>query len=173
MSGLEHPALQLALPNEVDTLELGGALARSLPRGLHDARVLYLQGELGSGKTTLARALLRALGEQGTVRSPSYTLLESYELPGWQVLHLDLYRLREAAELEHLALRDELRAGVLLLVEWPERAPRGLPEPDLRIGLGAGGEETAREAQLRAETPAGRRWLAELGTGYPPRTDHS
>jgi len=157
-------ALSLDLDSELATLELGAVLARSAPRGARDAVVVYLQGDLGSGKTTLARALLRALGVQGTVRSPSYTLIESYELADWQVLHLDLYRLREADELEHLALRDELRAGVLLLVEWPERAERGLPEADLRIGLTAPSEANshARRATLQAGTPNGRRWLVEL-----------
>jgi tRNA threonylcarbamoyladenosine biosynthesis protein TsaE len=156
--------MTLEMATELATLDLGAALARSAPRAAHGALVVYLQGELGSGKTTLARALLRALGVQGTVRSPSYTLIESYELPDWQVLHLDLYRLREAAELEQLALRDELRAGVLLLVEWPERAERGLPDADLHILLSTSTDADLqrRSVVMKGLTPLGRRWLEQL-----------
>jgi len=165
----EHPAttLQRQLDTEAATLALGAALARSLPRAAPDALVVYLQGDLGSGKTTLARGLLHALGVNGTVRSPSYTLVESYEPAGLLVLHLDLYRLREPGELEQLALRDQLRAGVLLLVEWPERAPNLLPAADLDIELvlstGEGATpQLSRTASLRAASPAGRLWLAGL-----------
>ncbi len=166
----EHPATTLhqQLDTEAATLALGAALARSLPRAASDALVVYLHGELGSGKTTLARALLHALGVSGTVRSPSYTLVESYELTGLLVLHLDLYRLREPGELEQLALRDQLHAGVLLLVEWPERAPDLLPAPDLNIELmvstGEGAAaQLSRTVRLSAASPAGQRWLAGLG----------
>jgi tRNA threonylcarbamoyladenosine biosynthesis protein TsaE len=159
--------LQLQLDAEAATLALGAALARSLPRAAPDALVVYLRGDLGSGKTTLARALLHALGVSGTVRSPSYTLVESYELAGLRVLHLDLYRLREPGELEQLALRDQLHAGVLLLVEWPERAPDLLPAADLDIELvistGEGATpQLSRTANLRATSPAGRLWLARI-----------
>ena len=180
MSDRVPATLQRPLDTEAATVALGAALARSLPGDAHDALVVFLQGELGSGKTTLARAMLRELGAQGTVRSPSYTLVESYALAGWQVLHLDLYRLREAAELEQLALRDELRAGVLLLAEWPERAPQGLPDPDLRIVLSvstpAGGptlSEPGRQVELHAASKAGERWLAELKSRNVSRTDQS
>lgn len=183
MTAQAPAGLQRELASESDTLALGAALARSLPRNARDALVVYLQGELGSGKTTLARAVLRELGAQGTVRSPSYTLVESYQLGAWQALHLDLYRLREAAELEQLALRDELRAGVLLMVEWPERAPLDLPDPDLRILLStllpaplAGEDETVepgRQAQLSAGSPIGEQWLAGLSACLVSRTEQS
>ena len=157
-----------ALSDEAATLALGAALARTAPRGASAALTVFLQGELGTGKTTLARALLRELGVAGTVRSPTYTLIEKYELADWQVLHLDLYRLRDATELEHLGLRDELRSGVLVLIEWPERAPLGLPTSDLRILLSAvaGGDPAmgtdARSAHISAETLAGRLWHRDL-----------
>jgi len=172
MTEAQEPPLQLQLDAEAATLALGAALARSLPRAAPEALVVYLQGDLGSGKTTLARALLHALGVSGTVRSPSYTLVESYELAGLLVLHLDLYRLREPGELEQLALRDQLRAGVLLLVEWPERAPELLPAADLNIELVISTAEGAtpqlsRTASLRAASPAGRLWLAELEARHP------
>jgi tRNA threonylcarbamoyladenosine biosynthesis protein TsaE len=183
MSVTAPRALLRHLDTEADTLELGAALAQSLPRNAPDALVVFLQGELGSGKTTLARALLRELGEQGTVRSPSYTLIENYELAGWRVLHLDLYRLREPAELEQLALREELRAGVLLLVEWPERALADLPDPDLRIVLSmstpgpAAGRSDAgqlgRQASIECASAPGERWLAEFKSRTVSRTGQS
>jgi tRNA threonylcarbamoyladenosine biosynthesis protein TsaE len=145
------------LPEATDTERLGAALAGSLRGAAPGPLVVYLQGELGSGKTTLARGLLRELGVAGTVRSPTYTLLECYESAGQRVLHADLYRLNEAAELVPLGLRDELAAGVLLLVEWPERTAQGLPPADLRIRLTIA--EAGRIAQLQAGSPAGRAWL--------------
>jgi tRNA threonylcarbamoyladenosine biosynthesis protein TsaE len=159
--------LHRQLDTEAATLALGAALAHTVPRDVPEVLVVYLRGDLGSGKTTLARALLQALGVQGTVRSPSYTLIENYEVAGLQVLHLDLYRLREASELEQLALRDQLQAGVLLLVEWPERAPELLPAPDLNIELtlstGEGASaQLSRAARLDATSEAGRGWLTGL-----------
>ena len=148
----------LALAVAADTERLGAALARSLCWSTTGALILYLQGDLGSGKTTLARGLLRELGVEGTVRSPTYTLLECYEPAGHRVLHLDLYRLSGAAELAPLGLRDELGPGALLLIEWPERAAQGLPTPDLQLKLTI--PAVGRIAQLDAPSPAGRAWLA-------------
>jgi tRNA threonylcarbamoyladenosine biosynthesis protein TsaE len=172
MSTAPGAVLPRTLRTEEDTLALGAVLARTMPGATADALVVYLQGELGSGKTTLARALLRELGAQGTVRSPSYTLVESYELAACRVLHLDLYRLRDAAELEPLALRDELRAGVLLLVEWPERAAQGLPAPDLQVLLTIqqGGDPPGRQAQLHARSMIGLGWLERLRERVLSRT---
>jgi tRNA threonylcarbamoyladenosine biosynthesis protein TsaE len=149
--------LIVALPAVADTEQLGAALASSAPRSATDALVVYLEGELGSGKTTLARGLLRQLGVTGTIRSPTYTLLESYESKGWLVTHIDLYRLAGPGELESLGLREQLNAGALVLVEWPERATQALPHPDLRIALSFAQE--GRAADLRAESQEGSRWL--------------
>ena len=149
---------ELTLPEASDTERLGAALARTLPGAASGALVAYLEGELGSGKTTLARGLLRALGVEGAVRSPTYTLLECYDSAHQRVLHADLYRLGEAAELEPLGLRDELAPGALLLIEWPERAAQGLPPPDLRVTLTV--VDRGRKVQLRAISEAGRMWLA-------------
>ena len=103
-------------------------------------------------------AIVEALGEAGTVRSPSYTLLEGYEAGGRRVLHLDLYRLNDASEVEALGLRDELDAGSLLLIEWPERAPEALPPPDLEITLAIAG--AGRSARVGAASAEGAAWLA-------------
>ena len=93
--------------------------------------MITLSGELGAGKSTFARGALRALGARGTLKSPSYTLIESYELPALTVLHLDLYRLRDPEELENLGLADYHRPGFLWLIEWPERGAGRLPPADL------------------------------------------
>jgi tRNA threonylcarbamoyladenosine biosynthesis protein TsaE len=96
-------------------------------------RLVELRGELGAGKSTFARGALRALGVTGNIKSPSYTLLETYEPPGVRVIHLDLYRLNDPDELEHLGLADYHRPGFLWLIEWPEKGGGRLPVPDLRF----------------------------------------
>jgi tRNA threonylcarbamoyladenosine biosynthesis protein TsaE len=112
-----------------------GAPARDSP-----CRVVFLRGELGSGKSTFARGVLRALGVQGPIKSPSYTLLENYELPTITAVHLDLYRLLDPEELEHLGLPDYHRPGFLWLVEWPERGVGRLPEADLQFQFSIGSD---------------------------------
>ena len=101
-------------------------------------RVVFLRGELGSGKSTFARGVLRALGVTGPIKSPSYTLLETYELPAITAVHLDLYRLNDPDELEHLGLADYHRPGFLWLVEWPERGVGRLPAADLALQFSIG-----------------------------------
>ena len=96
-------------------------------------QVVFLSGELGAGKSTFARGVLRALGAHGAIKSPSYTLVETYELPDTNAVHLDLYRLIDPTELEHLGLADYHRPGFLWLIEWPERGAGRLPAPDLRF----------------------------------------
>lgn len=114
--------------------------------------VVTLQGALGAGKTTLVRGLLHALGHTGAVRSPTYTLVEPYTVGGTRVLHLDLYRLGNAAELDGLGLRDEAGAA-LWLVEWPERAAGALPRADLEVTLWHDGEQ--RRLDVTARSPLG------------------
>jgi tRNA threonylcarbamoyladenosine biosynthesis protein TsaE len=109
---------------------LGGRLARVL-----DGAIVFLEGELGTGKTTLARGILHGLGHAGKVRSPTYTLVEPYPVAQGMVYHLDLYRLGDPEELEWLGLRDMLEGGALLLIEWPERAAGRLPAPDLVVRI--------------------------------------
>jgi len=108
-------------------------LAVGFARRIRAPFVIYLEGELGAGKTTFARAFVHALGFKGYVKSPSYGLLESYELAGITVLHLDLYRIEDPEELEYLALRDLFDANSVLLVEWPRKGTDHLPAPDLEL----------------------------------------
>lgn len=114
-----------------DMLRLGGRWARQLPFGA----VLFLEGELGAGKTTLARGLIAGLGYRGAVTSPTYTIMESYAVANGDALHLDLYRLNDANELEMIGLRDMLDTAAVLLVEWPARAPNALPAPNFRVEI--------------------------------------
>jgi tRNA threonylcarbamoyladenosine biosynthesis protein TsaE len=137
---------------------LGQALARSFAGGA----VLYLRGDLGAGKTTCARSLLRALGVTGPVRSPTYTLVENYELAGLTCIHVDLYRLQTLTEIEELGLRDLVGPGCLLLVEWPERGGAALPPADLELALTYAGD--GRQARLTARTTPGSSWLEKLGS---------
>ena len=131
--------MALPLPSTADTEALGARLAGVAPDGC----VIYLRGELGAGKTTLVRGFLRALGHRGAVRSPTYTLVEPYSLSGREIVHLDLYRLAAAEELEFLGLRDWLNGRALILIEWPERGEGVLPAADLEVWL-----EYAREGRV-------------------------
>jgi len=134
------------------------ALARLLAETRPGPAMMHLTGTLGAGKSTLARAFLRTLGVDGPIPSPTYTLIERYPLPGGEAVHLDLYRLADAAELEFLGLDD--LAPQVWLVEWPERAGAGLPAPDIRIGLTMAGN--GRLARLQAYSGLGRAWLQKL-----------
>ena len=133
------------------TAALGAALAAALP----PHAVLFLHGDLGAGKTSTARGLLRALGVSGAVRSPTYTLVERYDTSAGLVLHLDLYRIADPGELAYLGLDDPAEAR-LWLVEWPERAAGALPAPDLVLHLAISG--SGREALLEPRTPVGLAW---------------
>lgn len=143
----------LKLPDERATLRAGRALAEAV--GGHGG-VITLEGELGAGKTTLVRGLLASLGHTGRVKSPTYTLLETYEFGARGVHHLDLYRLARPAEVAPLDLGNLLGENDLLLVEWPERGAGQLPAPDLALHLRYDGAARALEAQ--ALTPQGERW---------------
>lgn len=141
------------LPDDAATAGLAAALAASRP----EVAVVHLRGDLGAGKSTLARGWLRALGVTGPVRSPTYTLVERYPLAsGGEALHLDLYRIGDAGELEFLGLDDA--DARLWLVEWPERGSAALPEPDLEVALGISG--AGRMARLEFRGAAGVAWLA-------------
>ena len=118
------------LPDADATLDWGAALGIELGNEL-----VYLRGELGAGKTTLARGILRGLGHTGPVKSPTYTLLEPYDLGHREILHFDFYRIVDPEELEFIGIDDLMGSAALKLIEWPERARDRLPDPDLDIWL--------------------------------------
>ena len=150
--------MDLILPDEAATQRVGISLASTLPDITRHNLLVGLRGELGTGKTTLARALLRALGVTGTVRSPTFTLVEPYETGRGTVHHLDLYRLEPgAAALEGLGFRDLRGMPGLVLVEWPERADDGLGPQDLHARLELAGQ--GRRIRLEAGSAVGREWL--------------
>lgn len=154
--------LTFDLPDAAATDELGRALARTFPGASDACRVVYLQGEIGAGKSSLVRAFLRARGVRGPIRSPTYTLVELHPAGDTTFVHVDLYRVRDHAEIEGLGLRESLEAGRALLIEWPERVTAAWPAPDLRIRLvdrGAG-----RRAAIDSGTVAGDTWLRYLAS---------
>ncbi len=142
-----------------DTEDFGAALARAQPAGPALA-VVYLAGDLGAGKTTLARGFLAARGIKAAVRSPTYTLTEVYPLEGSTVVHADLYRLQDPEELETLGLRDYAHEGHVWLVEWPERAAGLLPAADLSLSLIV--RDAGHVIALDANSPLGEAWLSRL-----------
>lgn len=147
---IEVPATRsLVLHDPAETEALGALLAPALRAG--DA--VHLSGDLGAGKTTLVRGLLRALGYPGPVKSPTYSLVEPYECGGLSLWHLDLYRVADAEELEFLGLRDVLDGRTVLLVEWPERGADWLPVADLALFLSAKG--SSRACRVVAQTQRG------------------
>jgi len=136
--------LMLGLDDAVAQEAVGARLARVCSGALQ----IHLEGDLGAGKTTLARGFIRQLGHRGPVKSPTYTLIEPYKLHGRCVYHLDLYRVQDPAELEYLGLRELLAEDALLLIEWPERAAGWLPSPDLRLLIAFAGD--ARRIEISA-----------------------
>lgn len=140
------------------------ALGRRMAGAGTQAGVVYLQGALGSGKTTLARGWLRGLGVSGAIRSPTYTLVELYESFQGSIIHLDLYRLKDPEELEFLGVRDYFGQGILCLIEWPERGTGFIPSPDLSIALDIVG--SARHVRLDGYSEWGRR-LQALAASAP------
>ncbi|WKD26927.1 tRNA (adenosine(37)-N6)-threonylcarbamoyltransferase complex ATPase subunit type 1 TsaE [Halomonas sp. KG2] len=148
--------MQVQLNNEVSHVAFGEALGQALQG---HGRV-YLEGDLGAGKTTLTRGILRAYGYQGAVKSPTYTLVEPYELGAQRIYHLDLYRLADPEELEFIGGRDVLADDALCLIEWPSRGKGWLPAPDLRVALEVA--DPGRLVTLTAETDLGERVISEM-----------
>lgn len=146
--------MKIVLPDVEATENLGQLLSQARP----PLGVMYLHGDIGAGKSTLARALLRELGVAGPIKSPTYTLIERYPLARGEAAHLDLYRIAAAGELDFLGLDEVAENTVLWLVEWPERGLGALPGADLVMDLEVQGE--GRLATLRPETETGAAWLA-------------
>lgn len=149
----------LHLPDETATLAAGARLAACLQPGL----TVYLHGDLGAGKTTLVRGLLRALGYDGRVKSPTYTLVEPYVFSGFDIYHFDLYRLIDQDEWEAAGFREYFNAGSVCLLEWPERADELIPQADVHVTLTLHGD--GRLLRLSANLAAVRvclqQWMKE------------
>ena len=150
------PELMIEAQGEEAMLALGAQLAHHLAEG----GVVFLHGDLGMGKTTLARGLLRGLGHQGAVKSPTFTLVEPYQIGRLNAYHFDLYRLSDPEELEFMGIRDYFEASSLCLIEWPERGAGLLPKPDLDITIAA--TEDGRQLRFIPHTPRAERWCAAL-----------
>jgi tRNA threonylcarbamoyladenosine biosynthesis protein TsaE len=159
-SGMSESRIELLLGDAHATEVLGAAFARAYLRGGEGSAVVYLHGELGAGKTTCVRSLLRTLGVDGLIRSPTYTLVEAYQPRGISCVHVDLYRLQGPVEVDELGLRDYFDRECLLLVEWPEKGGSALPPADLELLLTY--QEESRLARLDAPTARGRQWLTLL-----------
>ncbi|MFQ5936205.1 MAG: tRNA (adenosine(37)-N6)-threonylcarbamoyltransferase complex ATPase subunit type 1 TsaE [Acidiferrobacterales bacterium] len=149
--------VEVEVPTVADMERLG---ARIAPR-IFDVQLIYLGGALGTGKTTLVRGVLRALGHGDSVKSPTFTLMEPYSLGQHHVYHFDLYRLAHAEELEFIGFRDYVKNNNVCLVEWPERAAKVLPRPDLDILIRKVGSK--RTVRLVSHTKRGKELLSGLG----------
>ncbi|MEC8613204.1 MAG: tRNA (adenosine(37)-N6)-threonylcarbamoyltransferase complex ATPase subunit type 1 TsaE [Pseudomonadota bacterium] len=145
------------LPDEAATVAAGYAVGRALTAGA----VVFLMGELGAGKTTFTRGALRALGHAGSVKSPTYTLCEPYDLHDLGLFcHLDLYRLSNPEELEFFGIRDYVASGAMLFIEWPSRGDGWLPTPDLQVALVE--SNNGRELRIAAFTADGEGVLTRM-----------
>lgn len=160
MHDVDH-SLSLNLPDEAATLSLGAVLAAALTPGL----VIWLEGDLGSGKTTLARGVLRALGYEGKVKSPTFTLVELYAISRLELHHFDFYRFNQPEEYLDAGLDEYFQQGAVCLVEWPDKAGGYLAPADLRIRLEL--PDSGRLARLSAHTEAGRTCLNALRSSLP------
>lgn len=150
----------LDLPDEAATLALGAAIARALAPGL----AIWLRGDLGAGKTTLTRGLLRELGFTGRVKSPTYTLVELYSFPRFNLYHFDLYRFADPDEWEDAGFREYFNPASVCLVEWPEKGGALLPSPDVVVELDFRGDGDGRSVRIAGITEAGGACVARLSS---------
>tara|TARA_Y100001934_G_scaffold280872_1_gene388794 strand:- start:4127 stop:4627 length:501 start_codon:yes stop_codon:yes gene_type:complete len=147
---------QIRLTGEDEMVNFAGRMSSILTGG----GLVFLEGTLGAGKTTLSRGLIQTRGHTGAVKSPTYTLVEEYDLATGRVCHFDLYRLGDPEELEYMGIREYLTDGTLCLIEWPERGRGVLPDADLTIHIDDVGE--ARILNWQAETDKGAQWSRQL-----------
>ncbi|MCF2856901.1 tRNA (adenosine(37)-N6)-threonylcarbamoyltransferase complex ATPase subunit type 1 TsaE [Pseudoalteromonas sp. SMS1] len=154
----QNDTLQLSLADELATIALGKRFASSITEGA----VFYMHGDLGAGKTTMTRGLVQGLGHVGNVKSPTYTLVEPYELSERAVYHFDLYRLGDPEELEFMGIRDYFSANTVCIVEWPEKGQGYIPHPDIDVYLAYEGD--ARSVTLKAQSERGKQLLATISS---------
>ncbi len=147
---------EIITATELEQEQLGEKLAGYCRQGL----VIHLLGELGAGKTTLARGLVHGLGYQGRVKSPTYTLVETYQFDGFSCFHFDLYRLADPEELEYMGIRDFQTDGDILLIEWPDKGRGFLPQADLVINIRY--LKNGRNIEMIAQTAKGEVFLREF-----------
>jgi tRNA threonylcarbamoyladenosine biosynthesis protein TsaE len=153
-------SLSLILADSQATRAQGAGLAAAVAARRPEQLIIYLEGDLGAGKTTFARGFLEALGHAGRVPSPTYTLVEPYALSGYRVFHMDLYRINDPSELEDLGVAEQLGPGAVGLIEWPGHGDGYLPPPDIRVRLEL--IPTGRALTLTALTGRGRQVLAQI-----------
>ena len=166
---MSTPEIQLTLANEAATQALGKDLAEIVLKTLNRPQTgalgtagaaIYLQGELGAGKTSLVRSFLREAGVTGRIKSPSYALLESYKVSSLYLYHIDFYRFNDPREWEDAGFRELFTSNAVVMIEWPEKAAGQLPPPDLLVCLEYDGLQ--RTAQIQAKTTRGEAWLRAL-----------
>ena len=149
-------SVNVYLDNELDTVELGRRLAAIITPPL----ILNLSGELGAGKTTLSRGLIQAFGHEGAVKSPTYALVEPYELAGVDLFHFDLYRLSDPEELEYMGIRDYFTENSICIVEWPDRGHGAIPDADISCHIKYVGE--GREVEIVSGSEKGQLLLSKF-----------
>lgn len=153
--------LEYFLPDENTTILIGDSLAQVIQCNTRQqALVVYLYGDLGAGKTTLTRGFVRGMGHLGNVKSPTYTLVEPYELPPWRIYHFDLYRLADPEELEYMGIRDYFNNDCCCFIEWPEKGAGLLANADLIITIVYQGEQ--RVISLQAKSTYGEQVVTSL-----------
>ncbi len=157
-----------------DTQALGRCMARCVPKGDEQPLVVFLQGDLGAGKTTLSQGFIRGLGHTGAVKSPTYTLVEPYEALPMPIYHFDLYRLADPEELEYLGFRDYLEKRCILLIEWPKKGDGFLPSADITVSVSVAPandsqDNIGRLAEFSSASARGQQWLQQLREDWQTR----
>jgi tRNA threonylcarbamoyladenosine biosynthesis protein TsaE len=150
------PSKHYELADEDATVALAGKLAQHCEQGM----VIYLEGDLGAGKTTFSRGFIQGLGHIGKVKSPTYTLVEPYEIAGWRIFHFDLYRLSDPEELEFMGIRDYFDSDCICLIEWPDKGAGLLAAADLHISIEY--TQTGRTLSMQAKSTKGSDLLKQL-----------
>lgn len=172
MSTLSVSTLRLFLADENATIALAHIMAEPINEEisksydnepvLKSAYHIHLQGDLGAGKTAFSRAFLQALGITGRIKSPTYTLVETYKVSRLYLYHFDFYRFNESTEWQEAGFRENLLEQAVVLIEWPEKADKSLPKPDVLVHLHY--HDTGRIAELSAYSSKGEKWIAQLRT---------